>query len=97
MKLVRSIRNRISTGYASVSLALVMGCMSIAHGSIVYDGLEAYAPGALNGQGAAGDGWTAGWTQTFGDNSAFSVVAGGLNYNNGDISINGGILRASGL
>jgi hypothetical protein len=80
------------TGLAApiLIMALVMGCMSIAHGSIVYDGLEAYAPGALNGQGAAGDGWTAGWTQTFGDNSAFSVVAGGLNYNNGDISINGG-------
>ncbi len=56
---------------------------------IAHEDFESYSAGALNGNGAAGDGWTGGWTTTFGANN-YQVISGGLNYSNGDIQVDGG-------
>jgi hypothetical protein len=79
-----------ATGMHIVILSMVSLTAWDSQAAVMYDGMETHALGALNGQGAAGGGWTGGWNQTFGEDAAFTVVTGGLNYNNGAINLDGG-------
>jgi hypothetical protein len=58
---------------------------------IASDGFESYSAGQLNTDGTAGSGWGGSWTVTAAQSSGVNVVTtGGLSYNSGSLSINGG-------
>jgi hypothetical protein len=54
---------------------------------IAYEGFESYATGALDGAGAAGDGWTAPW---FAATSLVQIVSDSMSYSGGQVYVNGG-------
>ncbi len=67
--------------------AVTMALGASAHAAVVAsDGFENYTTGALNGQGAAGNGWSGAWTA----NTYVTIIDKSLSYSNGSINISGG-------
>ena len=54
---------------------------------VAYDGFEEYTQGLLNGQGAAGDGWTIPWAAF---TTGVEVAEVSLSYKAGDVQVDGG-------
>jgi hypothetical protein len=76
------------------ALAVCLGTAPASAELIFGDNFETYTTGDLNGQNGAMSGATGTWGAAYTANAVIDVVAGGLAYSNGAISIDGGTQHA---
>jgi len=74
-----------------IATALACACCGVSHAAVIaYDGFEGYSTGSVVGANSGSGDWNQAWKSYSATSNQQQVVAFGLSYNSGGISIDGG-------